>query len=237
MPLDIPASSCYRLIGGVCTYTALRPVLTFSLPRCCYVSSSSLLLFTVPTILALSRELDHFSANFSDVKPPVSSDRPLCLFFPFSLNRNPFSVFLYVLLYTARGPAVSLQLQSRRTSCSRDQLPYTTPLPLTDCLFPALSAFVLSCVSSHFLFFSSAQWSAFDVWRDVIYSTQLQSRWCFFMAHMQLCPLKFKRNVGTDNFASVSSSLLPRARLPLLSRERSLEKHTRAYLFTPLTDD
>ncbi|PHJ15251.1 ubiquitin-transferase domain containing, partial [Cystoisospora suis] len=40
-----------------------------------------------------------------------------------------------------------------------------------------------------------ARWSAFDVWRDVICSTELQSRWCFFIAHMQLCPLKFKRNV------------------------------------------
>ncbi|KEP63071.1 UNVERIFIED_CONTAM: HECT-domain (ubiquitin-transferase) domain-containing protein [Hammondia hammondi] len=38
-------------------------------------------------------------------------------------------------------------------------------------------------------------WSTFDVFRDVIHSTELQSRWCFFMAHMQLCSLEFKRNV------------------------------------------
>ncbi|CBZ50106.1 putative ubiquitin-transferase domain containing protein [Neospora caninum Liverpool] len=38
-------------------------------------------------------------------------------------------------------------------------------------------------------------WSTFDVYQDVVFSTELQSRWCFFMAHMHLCPLEFKRNV------------------------------------------
>ncbi|PFH35367.1 HECT-domain (ubiquitin-transferase) domain-containing protein [Besnoitia besnoiti] len=40
-----------------------------------------------------------------------------------------------------------------------------------------------------------ARWSAFDVYQDIVNSSELQRRWCFFMAHMHLCPLKFKRNV------------------------------------------
>ncbi|KAL8452998.1 hypothetical protein Emag_002084 [Eimeria magna] len=35
----------------------------------------------------------------------------------------------------------------------------------------------------------------FNLERDVINSSELQSSWCLFMAHLNLCPLSFKRNV------------------------------------------
>ncbi|KAL8431957.1 hypothetical protein Efla_002794 [Eimeria flavescens] len=44
-------------------------------------------------------------------------------------------------------------------------------------------------------FFAFAGLRLFDVGRDVINSSELQSSWCLFMAHLNLCPLSFKRNV------------------------------------------
>lgn len=40
----------------------------------------------------------------------------------------------------------------------------------------------------------------FDLERDVIGSCELQSRWSLFIAHLNLCPLSFKRNVSQVEF-------------------------------------